>query len=169
MKSYISILVVALALVISGSAQIPKKATLNADDLKPLEGKQWVGDLTYLDYGTNKKTTIRSNVTISRSAKKGLTWTFDYQYPGEPNANSKENIVLSQDGLTFDGETVIENTKLADGIRRLVTTKRGNDNDRKALYRFTYEFGKIKFTVRKDVLIDGTTDYFERNTYSWTR
>ena len=168
MKTCLS-LIIALVFAVTISAQTASVTKITSDDLKALEGKQWVGGLTYLDYGTGKKTTIKSNLTISRSATDELNWLFDYQYPEEPKANSKSQLSLSTDGLIFNGETVIENTKLADGARRIVTTKPGNDNNRKALYRFTYDIGKDKFTIRKDVLIDGTTEWFERNTYRWTR
>jgi hypothetical protein len=161
-------LLIALAFAISASAQTAPVTKITSDDLRALEGNQWIGSLTYLDYGSGKKTTIKSNVTISRSTQDNI-WLFDYQYPEEPKANSKAELVLSTDGTVFDGQTVIENSKLADGLRRIVTTKPGSDNNRKALYRFTYDIGKDKFTVRKDVRIDGATEYFERNTYSWAR
>lgn len=168
MKTCLSF-IIALVFAVAVSAQTTSNVKLTSDDLKPLEGKQWVGNLSYLDYGSGKQTTIKSNVTISRSVEKPLTWLFDYQYPDEPKANSKSEVLLSNDGLLFNGETLIENTKLGDSSRRIVTTKPGNDNNRKALYRYTYNFGNDKFSIRKDVLIDGTTEYFERNTYSWTR
>lgn len=159
---YILVLTLCFAAAISGQ-------TISPNDLKLIEGKQWIGTLTYLDYGSNKKTSIKSNVTITKSDKKVGTWRFDYAYPDEPKADSKEDAILSSDGKTFDGETVIENTKLPGGGRRIVTTKPGKDNDRTALYRFTYDFTSTKFSVRKDVLIDGSKEYFERNTYAWTR
>ncbi len=33
---------------------------------------------------------------------------FEYQYPDEPQANSKRTVTVSKDGTVFDGETVIE-------------------------------------------------------------
>jgi len=143
--------------------------SISPKDLKSLEGKEWIGTLNYLDYTSNKKISIKSNVTITRPDTKKLTWLYEFAYPDEPKANSKEELVLSVDGKTFDGETVIANTKLPGGGRRIVTTKAGKDNDRPATYRLTYDFTKKRFSVRKDVRIDGAKDYFERNTYTWTR
>ena len=138
-------------------------------DLKPLEGKTWVGDLTYLDYTSKKKTSIKSNVLITRSRTDQLVWTFDMQYPLEPGANSKEDVKLSADGKTFDGEMVVERINLPDGSLRIVTTKPGKDDNRDATFKHTYLIGKKSFSLRKDVKFDGVEEFFERNTYSWTR
>jgi len=165
MKTTIPLFIVALTLALTVSAQT---ARISPNDLKPIEGAQWVGTLTYLDYGTNKKTSIKSNITISRSEKAGNVWNFDYQYPDEPKANSKSEPSLSADGSTFDGATVLEKT-VEGGKTRIVMIKPGKDNNRTAVYRYTYEFGDGKFSVRRDVKIEGTEEFFERNTYSWTR
>lgn len=164
MKTVIFIFVFSLALMVSASAQTAK---ITAEDLKPLEGKQWVGDLTYLDYTSKKKTSIKSNVTITRP--NDLTWIFDMQYPLEPNANSKDETKLSADGRTFDGETVIERIELPDGILKIVTTKPGKDDNRDSTFRHVYLIGKKSFSIKKEVKFDGSAEYFERNTYSWTR
>lgn len=140
-----------------------------AADLKQLEGAKWVGELTYLDYSSNKRTTIKSNVTISRSTDKESIWIFDFEYPLEPKANSKKDVKLATDGREFDGETVSERKKLADGTLRIVTTSRGKDNGRDATYIKTYSIGIKSFSVKKEVRIDGSSEIFERNTYSWTR
>ena len=164
MKTVIFIFIFSLALIVSASAQTAK---ISAKDLKPLEGRQWVGDLTYLDYTSKKKTSIKSNVTITRA--NDLTWIFDMQYPLEPNANSKDETKLSADGRTFDGETVIERIELPDGILKIVTTKTGKDDNRDSTFRHVYLIGKKSFSIKKEVKFDGSVEYFERNTYSWTR
>lgn len=166
MKTFYFAILVASVFVVSVSAQTAK---ISPDDLKTLEGSQWIGTLTYLDYSSNKKTSIKSNVTVSRPASDKLTWTFEYQYPDEPKANSKDSVVLSPNGITFDGATVIERVKLPDGTLKFVTTKDGVDNGKKAFYRFTYLAGKNAFSVKKEARLEGTTEYFVRNEYVWTR
>jgi hypothetical protein len=37
------------------------------------------------------------------------------------------------------------------------------------MFRFTYLVGDSSFSRRKEVKFDGTADYSERHTYSWTR
>lgn len=138
-------------------------------DLKPLEGAKWVGELTYLDYSSNKRTSIKSDLTISRSMDKEGIWIFDFEYPLEPKANSKKDVKLADDGREFDGEAISERKKLADGTLRIVTTSRGKDNGKDATYIKTYLIGKTSFSIKKEVKIDGGSETFERNTYSWTR
>lgn len=166
MKLFALLAFVLLASLASASAQTAK---LSADDLKVLEGPKWVGNLTYLDYGSNKKVSIKSNVTITRNPAHFAAWDFAYEYPDEPKANSKSQVTLEAGGTIFDGKTVIERKKTADGTLTIVAIKDGTDNNKKALFRYTYTVGKSSFTVKKDVQLEGSTEYFERNTYSWTR
>ncbi|HRI03643.1 MAG TPA: hypothetical protein PLL77_07865 [Pyrinomonadaceae bacterium] len=166
MKTLLTLFIVTLTLSVTTAAQ---SAKISAKDLKPLEGGEWIGKLTYLDYQSKKPTSIKSNLTVTRSKTDKLTWTFDMQYPLEPKANSKDEVRLSPDGKTFDGETVIERTKLPDGTLRIVTSKPGKDDDRPATLRHTYLVSKKAFSIKKEVKLDSEAEYFERNTYSWTR
>jgi hypothetical protein len=129
-KTTRTLFLVTIALAVTTSAQTAK---VSASDLKPLEGKQWIGSLTYLDYSSNN------------------------------------DVKLSADGRIFDGESVVERTKLPGGVLKIVTTKPGKDNNRDATFRHTYLIGKAAFSIKKEVRIDGTSEFFERNTYSWTR
>ena len=98
-----------------------------------------------------------------------MSWVFDYQYPDEPKANSKEIVTLGDNGATIDGEKVIERTRLPGDVLRIVTQKAGPDNDKNALFRFTYTMSKMNLTIKKEVRYDGTTEFFERNQYAWKR
>ncbi len=95
--------------------------------------------------------------------------TFEYQYPDEPKANSTETVAIGKDGKMFDGEAVIERTNLTDKTLKIVTEKSGPDNDKKALFRFTYLLSKTSFSIKKEVKYEGTTEFFVRNEYNWKR
>jgi len=150
--------------VLAAPAQSSK---LSSNDLKPLEGGLWTGTLTYLDYSSGKRTSIKSNIAVARSGQR--KWSFDFTYPEEPKANSKDDVLLSEDGKTFDGETVLEKTKLKGGATRIVTSRTGMDNDKPANIRHTYLISKTEFSIKKDVKPEGGSEYFERNTYAWRR
>ncbi len=162
-------LFLSLAILVFGAfSAIAQTGPLSADDLKPLEGSKWTGTLTYLDYRTNKKTSIRSNVTITRKADDPNVWVFAYEYPDEPKANGSSEAKLTDGGKTFsDGE--VSEKKNAAGLLRIVTTKAGMDNDKNASFRYTYLIGSKSFSIKKEVRVDGSADWFERNEYSWTR
>lgn len=165
MKNTIFLPILMLVAALSAASQ----NIVTVDDVKPLEGAKWIGKLTYLDYSSNKRTSIQSSVTISPSSKNGTSWIFKFEYPLEPKANATKEIKLSLNGREIDGESVSERTELADGIVRIITTSRGIDNGKEATFRKTYLIGKESFSIKKEVQIAGDPKFFERNTYLWTR
>ncbi len=105
-----------IASSIFGSA-FTAQPKVNSKDLQRLTGAQWKGTLTYLDYRSNKKVSIPSHLTVTRSVKGKFSWVFDYQYPDEPKANSRDIVRISKDGRVIDGENVIERTVSAETQR----------------------------------------------------
>ncbi|HEX7177685.1 MAG TPA: hypothetical protein VF240_20670 [Pyrinomonadaceae bacterium] len=162
---------VSALLILSSFAGLafPQTPKVRAEDLRPLTGAQWTGSLTYLDYRANKKVSIPSNLTVTQLAGDEMSWVFEYQYPDEPKANSKQTVTLSKDGTVIDGETVIERTSLDGRMLRIVTEQTGKDNDKDALFRYTYLLGPSSFSLKKEVRPEGVAEFFERNQYSWKR
>ena len=146
-----------------------QSAKLKVSDLQILTGAKWVGNLNYLDYGKNSNVSIPSTLSVMRSEDDNLSWVFDYKYPDEPKADSKETVKLSNDGKTFNGEKVIERTKLKDKTIKIVLEKSGTDNDKKALFHYIYLLNKNSFSIRKEVKYEGENNFFVRNEYSWKR
>lgn len=159
----LSLFFVALFAISASSQELKEK------DLKLLEGGTWVGQLTYLDYRSNKPVTIKSNVSITRKPDAAGTWVFAYAYPDEPKADGSSDVVLAVDGKTFNGQTFVEKRKISNGGIEIVTTKEGDDNNKKALFRYTYTITPKTFSIRKDVQYADSAEWFERNTYSWAR
>ncbi|MET0623305.1 MAG: hypothetical protein ABW250_10025 [Pyrinomonadaceae bacterium] len=145
----------------------PQTARVRPEDLRRLTGARWTGTLTYTDYSSNKRVTISSNLSVTE--RDATSWVFEYEYPKEPKATGKQSVTLARDGATLDGETVVERSELEGGQLRVVTEKRGTDDDRAALFRYTYLIGASSFSVRKEVRRDGDEGFFERNVYSWSR
>jgi hypothetical protein len=142
---------------------------IKSGDFKQLTGGQWKGKLTYQDYRSNKKVSILSNLTVTESSEEQSWWIFEYEYPDEPKANKKSIVKISKDGKTIDGETVVERTKLPNETLKIVTTKKGLDNDKPSVFRFIYLINKTTFSIKKEVKYEGTDEFFERNEYSWIR
>lgn len=166
MNLLFSVLLIVAQLFAPAAASAPK---VTGKDLRTLAGAQWTGTLTYLDYRSNKKVSIPSNLTVTRSAEDNRSWVFDYKYPDEPKADGKETVTVSRDGRAINDEAVTERTKLAGGTLRIVTEKKGRDNDRNAVFRHTYLLNAKSFSIKKDVRYEGAGEFFERNQYSWTR
>jgi len=91
MKNLLGLMCVLLFLSCVVSAQ-----SISEKDVKVLEGGTWVGTLVYLDYGSGKKTSIKSNLNVVK--KSGGVWTFEYIYPDEPKANGSSEVAIADSG-----------------------------------------------------------------------
>lgn len=162
-------LILALLLGSQSFGSFSLEARIKRDDLHLLTGTQWSGTLTYLDYRSKKKVTIPVNLNVRANGEDKWSWVFEYEYPDEPQANSKEIVRLSKDGRTMNGEVVLERISLPGNTIRFVTEKNGEDNNRKASIRFTYSVNAKSFSIRKEVRYEGEEQFFERNGYDWKR
>lgn len=158
-----------LFLIFAVSSLVFAAAKIKTKDLQILTGAQWTGNLIYLDYGTNKEVSIPSNLIVTQSKEDKLSWIFEYKYPDEPKADSKDTVIVSKDGSILDGEKVIERTELGNRTLKIVTEKTGTDNDKKSVFRFTYVIGKNEFSIKKEVKPENASEFFVRNEYKWKR
>ncbi|MBX3379387.1 MAG: hypothetical protein KF805_04780 [Phycisphaeraceae bacterium] len=148
-------------------------------DIDRLTGPQWNGTLTYRDYTTNKNTTIESTLLVVKapSGTKGTNesagetsgWEFRFGYPHEPKVDFSKLITLSSDGSRLGDETVTRRASLPGGTLRIVTEKHGTDNDKPAQFQFHYNITPTRLTMTKLVKPDGSSEFFERNEYQWSR
>lgn len=167
-----SMAVIALLVVSSSFAQ-PKAPSLQTKDLLLLRGT-WKGTLTYKDYTSGTKETIPVVIygwCKDKEESTCRTWALKFEYPGEPNANKEEAYTLAKDGRSFNGATIIEKKKLADGTLRFVTEEKGTDgNDNKTcIIRHVYQLRYGLFSITKRVKFEGESTFFERNEYKVTR
>lgn len=156
----------ALAFVIVGCAG---PAKLAPSDIDQLAGERWKGTLTYLDYTSNKPTTIPSSLSVTRVQAQPSAWEFAFGYSDEPQADNRNTLVLSPDGRTFAGETVLERATLPGGGVRIVTTEQGKDDNKPATLRYVYTITPTEFSITKFVKYAGSESEIERNTYRWKR
>ncbi len=93
---------------------------VSAEDLRKLSGARWTGTLTYLDYRSNKPTSIPSNLTVTQAGGDENAWVFEYEYPDEPKANGKQT-------LKIEAETAASSTARRSSRRRAWTVA-GSDS-----------------------------------------
>lgn len=166
MKRLLLFTLIALLCTIPVGAQTQ---LVKPEDFRSLTGDRWTGTLVYLDYRSNKEVSIASNLTVTQSPGDKLIMIFEYEYPNEPKANSKEKVKLTSDGSSINDEKVVKRENLDGGILRLVTERRSKDNDRDALFRYTYLIAASSFSIKKEVQPEGSNTFFERNRYTWRR
>ncbi len=73
-------------------------------DFNILIGQKWSGSLTYLDYTSNKKNRIPSDLYVSQSKDDYRVWYFKKEYPKEPHANNIDTLVISNDGSMINNK-----------------------------------------------------------------
>lgn len=150
------------------TGMISQAQSTRTDDIKPAEGK-WKGVLTYLDYTSNTKESIKVNAEVGIPANDQLT--IEFYYTDEPSHNNRQLLVIKEGGKIVDDKLVVEKTRLLDGSVRIVLESKGEDgNDhRKALFHEVLVISANHFSISKWVKFDGETEFFERNKYVFSR
>lgn len=140
------------------------RARVLPSDIDRLAGAPWVGTLTYRDYKTGKPVTIDSSLIVKRVGEEPPTWEFGVGYSKEPHADSKETVVLSRGGEMLGDEQVVSR-EVVDGGVKIVLEADGEDDRRKARFRFEHEILEKQYTRRKMVRFEGEREFFERHAY----
>jgi hypothetical protein len=150
------------------SAFIHAQQKISISDFISVEGK-WKGTLTYLDYTSNKLTTIPANTLIEIINE----YEFDQYvyYTEEPDKNKKSRYIINTAGTAVSDGKLVEKTIQQDGSIKLVLESSGPDgNDKRpAVFRHIMILSANKFVVTKTVRFEGEKDFFERHTYSFSR
>ena len=165
MKSFLTNIFTVFTLLISHGNY--SQNTISPDDLDIISGK-WKGTLTYLDYSTNKPFTMPANVSVERGKNAYQVQLF-ISYPKEPNANSKDRIIISKDGVLLNKTRVISREILPNQEIKITTEYSGKDNRKKGLIRNVYIFGMQRFIIRKEVKFKDSADWLIRNEYNFAR
>ena len=151
------------AITLSESNQEP---VASIEDLAPLEGDTWAGELEYLNYGSDERSIIPVRMVVREPGRRSLAYGF--LYPGESHKNANDRLRISRDGRKLNGHTLTSRAIGVDGSLILVTEGQGRDDNRSATIRFTYEIKSDRFVVRKDVRF-AEGEYINRNEYRLTR
>ncbi len=144
----------------------PAELIANASDFAVLEGEDWSGQLEYLNYGREDRSTIPVRMVVREA--KGGSIRYGFLYPGEEHKNARETFRISRDGSQINGHNVVDRRVDANGALVIVTEGQGRDDNRPADLRFTYIISENSFTNRKDVRFEGG-EYFNRNEYRLKR
>lgn len=162
-------LLICSSVVFSSLLSLNSKAKVDKSDLDRLLGN-WNGSLTYLDYSSGEAFTMPANVSIVRIGETN-NYVFLNSYPEEPDANSADTLVVSDDGRFLNNEKVIKKHKLSMGVIEIVTSENGKDgnDDKPATFRHTYSIGKTYFSKKKEVQFVGTSEWIIRHEYKYSK
>ncbi len=165
MKYFLTNILTILTLLLSHGSY--SQNTISPDDLDIISGT-WKGTLTYLDYSTNKPFTMPANVSVEQG-KNEYQVKLLISYPKEPDANSKDRIIISKDGMLLNKTRVTSREILTNQEIKITTEYSGKDNREKALIRNVYIFGPKRFVIRKEVKFNDSADWLMRNEYNFGR
>lgn len=166
----VRLLQLAMATVLTAT-RVLAQATAKPADIDRLAGPGWNGTLTYRDYTTEARTTIKAApllVRLSDGPDGGARWDFRMAYADEPHANSGDTLVLTADRRALRGASIVSRETLPDGRVQLVTEQDGRDNERPARIRSVYVLGERAASLQKLVRYDGG-EFFQRHIYEWVR
>jgi len=124
----------------------------------------WEGKLTYLDYSSGKPFSMSANIKVSLTENKS-GYVMAYEYPKEPQANSKDTTFI-QDNF-FGKDKIVAFEKDSGGGYTLVTEVDGTDgnDNKKAVLRHVYLVTSTSFSITKEVKFEGTELWIKRNEY----
>ncbi|RGP40789.1 hypothetical protein BPTFM16_01079 [Altererythrobacter insulae] len=143
----------------------PSQLNVSASDFADLEGDDWIGQLDYLNYGSDQRSQIPVKMIVEAPQKRRVPYGFIY--PGEENKNANDTIRISKDGTRIDGMDVVSRS-FVDGVLVIVAEGTARDDNRPAEIRVTYTVAANRFSVRKDVRFAGG-NFINRNEYLLTR
>jgi hypothetical protein len=141
-----------------------------ATDFGRLAGPTWRGTLTYLNYGSNEKSTIRSTLLVA-NVSEGV-WSWATGYDDEPHADSASQVRLINAGAAIQSGDTVEHvlSRVARGDSvEIITRHQGTDDNRQATIQRVYEITPGRFSIVKLVRFEGEAEFFERHAYNWTR
>ena len=165
-------LISACAISSGASPATAKSASTTAAKASPtdfalIEGDGWTGQMTYLDYTTQKPSSIPVALNVKPVA--GRTVTYEIMYPRESKYNATEKLKLSKDGMRLNDKAIIKRDVQDGDSVKIVTLARGRDDNRDADIRTTYELSVSALTISKDVKFDDGDEFFQRNTLALSR
>jgi len=145
----------------------PNGPTVTQADFESVVGEAWTGELTYLDYSSEKRVTIPAAATIKLAGSNGIKYTISY--PEEPWEDTKSTLKTTQSGRVFDGHPVIARDTAPNGWLTIQTLHQGEDNKKPADIRMSYRVGENDFVIEKEVSYGADGYFITRKSYHFTR
>lgn len=150
-----------------GYAQDDDAPSVKTSDLKMIVGN-WTGTITYLDYRSGKPFTMPANLEVKMTGYPNKLLLYN-TYPNEPEANDTDKLKLSKKGTHLNKAKVVSREVLPNGQVVIMAQKKGKDDNKKAMMRYTYTVSENQFVIRKDVKFDGAEEWVQRNEFKYAK
>jgi hypothetical protein len=154
-----------LSLSACAGLETQRSASVTAADLQRAVGDDWRGTLTYRDYSPPFSDVVLAVEARVTALPDGIS--ISLHYPSEPQADSVNQMLVSDFGARVDGALVVEVAEVGDTLI-VSTTEACEDDNRPAICTHDYTFGQSGMIWVKRVQFDGEAP-ITRNTYAFNR
>jgi hypothetical protein len=146
-----------------------KPVTISAKDIKNIVGC-WNAKLDYSGTIVRKPYTTHALVAGSQLGNAN-TFRLVYSYTANAADNTADTISISKDGRKLNGATIQSKRCTKGGAIEITTEAAGFDHDQnqKVLVRQLYTIGKRTYTYKKQVKLQGQTEWLDRQLFTYTR
>ena len=130
----------------------------------------WQGTLNYSGTIVRKPYTTSAALVVKQIGESNKYVLLNI-YTNDPNDNSSDTIAVSNDGKKINGATVKSTQQADDGSLMIIMEVAGFDhnNNKTAILRHSYTVGKNSYTYKKDIQLQGQTDWLEREVFKYFR
>ena len=130
----------------------------------------WDGTLNYSGTIIRKPYTTTATLIIKQIGT-SCKFEFLHIYTKDPNEKVADTLTISTDGKKLNNEKITSSQRTPEGNLEIITESPGfdHDNDKAAIIRQTYTIGKQHYTYKKEVQLEGQTDWLERQEFTYVR
>jgi hypothetical protein len=146
-----------------------KDSVISPAALKNLIGC-WQGTLNYSGTIIRKPYTTTAELVVKQIGASS-SFEFLHIYTKDPGEKVADTITISKDGKKLNNETITSERCTSEGNLEIITEFAGfdHDNNKAAIIRQTYTIGKQSYTYKKQVQLEGQTDWLERQEFIYVR
>ena len=165
--NFFSAILLLCSTAFSGMAQSVPGKKISIADFTPLRG-EWKGNLTYLDYSSNKQVTLPANTKFEMISDSSFD-QFIY-YTSEPHKNDGTRYTIKENGQLLNDMKLLTRIKKSGDAMELVFEYRGPDgnDNRMATMLQVMQFSKHELVITKKVKFDGEDNFIQRHQYRFT-
>lgn len=130
----------------------------------------WQGTLNYSGTIIRKPYSTPATLVV-RQIGKSNQFVFLHTYTTDPKDALQDTITISKDGRMLNKGPIKSKRSTTDGDLEIITESQGFDHDNNiaSVIRQTYSFGKERYVYKKQVQLQGQTDWLDRQEFNYLR
>ena len=146
-----------------------KHPAVSIKDFRNLVGC-WQGILNYSGTMIRKPYATKAELVVKQIGRSNR-FDFVHIYTKDPHDNVHDTITISNDGKKVRKEAIKSKRYNKKGNLEIITEDLGfdHDNNKPSLIRQVYTFGKGYYMYKKQVQLEGQTEWLDRQEFNYVR